>query len=58
MTVPTVCVVTPGGVTVRRFAERDTTVARWTEFDRGGAHVALEQPGMLVEDVREFFAGL
>ncbi|MEU4408048.1 epoxide hydrolase N-terminal domain-containing protein [Streptosporangium sp. NPDC023963] len=58
VTVPTACVVTPGDVTVRRFAERDTTVTRWTEFDKGGAYVALEQPDMLVADVREFFAGL
>lgn len=54
--VPTAFVVTPGDVTIRRFADRDTTVARWTEFDQGGAYIALEQPDLLIRDVREFFA--
>ena len=40
---------------VRRFAERDVpTIARWTEFDRGGHFAALEQPGLLVDDIRAF----
>ncbi|MEV7907756.1 epoxide hydrolase family protein [Streptomyces anulatus] len=42
-------------VAVRRFAERDLDVTRWTEFERGGNFLSLEQPGLFVEDVREFF---
>ncbi|WP_327085383.1 epoxide hydrolase N-terminal domain-containing protein [Nonomuraea sp. NBC_01738] len=57
VSVPTAFVVTPGDVTIRRFAERDTTVERWTEFGKGGAYVALEQPELLVADVRAFFTG-
>ncbi|MEV7476746.1 epoxide hydrolase family protein [Streptomyces halstedii] len=58
-TVPTaVAVALPSDVAVRRFAERDHHVVRWTEFERGGNFLSLEQPGLLVEDVREFFAGL
>ncbi|MFI6871111.1 epoxide hydrolase family protein [Nocardia sp. NPDC050406] len=55
VTVPTAFVVAAGDVTIRRFADRDATVARWTEFDRGGAYIALEQPELLVDDIREFF---
>lgn len=55
VTVPTAFVVAAGDVTVRRFAERDTTVARWTEIDTAGAYLALEQPAVLVGDIRAFF---
>ncbi|MFI8005164.1 epoxide hydrolase family protein [Streptomyces sp. NPDC086010] len=58
-TVPTaVAVALPSDVAVRRFAERDHNVVRWTEFDRGGNFLSLEQPELLTEDVREFFADL
>ncbi|WP_018657691.1 epoxide hydrolase family protein [Actinomadura flavalba] len=44
---------------LRRLAERDVpTLARWTEFDRGGHFPALEQPDLLVNDVRAFFRPL
>jgi CheY-like chemotaxis protein len=33
-------------------------VDRWTDVDRGGHFAALEEPGTLVEDVREFFRPL
>ncbi|MBD2870350.1 epoxide hydrolase family protein [Paenibacillus arenilitoris] len=42
-------------VTIRRFAERDHHIVHWTEFDRGGHFFAMEQPSLLVQDVREFF---
>jgi pimeloyl-ACP methyl ester carboxylesterase len=46
-------------VPIRRFAERDIpNITRWTEFDRGGHFAALEQPELLVGDVRAFFSGL
>ncbi|WP_432104502.1 epoxide hydrolase family protein [Streptomyces sp. bgisy091] len=58
-TVPTaVAVALPSDVAIRRFAERDHDVVRWTEFERGGNFLSLEQPELLTEDVREFFAGL
>ena len=31
---------------------------RWTEMPRGGHFAALEQPDLLVDDVRAFFRGL
>jgi pimeloyl-ACP methyl ester carboxylesterase len=44
---------------VRRLAERDIpTLSHWTEFDRGGHFAALEQPELLVEDIRSFFRTL
>jgi epoxide hydrolase len=46
-------------VPVRRFAERDIpNITRWTEFTQGGHFAAMEQPGLLVDDVRAFFRGL
>ena len=30
-------------------------LVRWTEMPRGGHFAALEQPDLLVNDVREFF---
>lgn len=40
---------------VRRFAEQIMpTLTHWTEFDRGGHFAALEQPGLLVGDIRKF----
>jgi microsomal epoxide hydrolase len=40
---------------VRRFAEQIIpTLTHWTEFDRGGHFAALEQPELLVEDIRAF----
>ena len=44
---------------IRSFAERDLpTLARWTEFPRGGHFAALEQPDLLVDDVRAFARSL
>ncbi|GAB2999954.1 epoxide hydrolase family protein [Saccharothrix stipae] len=56
--VPTGVLVSVHDVTIRRWAERDHDVVRWTELDRGGHFLALEQPDLLVADVREFFAVL
>lgn len=55
VTVPTAVALGAGDVTVRRFAERDANIVRWTEMPRGGAWLALEQPDLLVADVRAFF---
>jgi len=35
-----------------------TDIRRWTPMPRGGHFAALEQPGLLARDVREFFRGL
>ncbi len=40
---------------IRRFAEGILpTLSHWTEFDRGGHFAALEQPELLVQDIRAF----
>ncbi|GAA1504481.1 epoxide hydrolase [Streptomyces albidochromogenes] len=58
-TVPTaVAVALPTDVAIRRFAERDHNVVRWTEFECGGNFLALEQPQLLIDDVNAFFASL
>src|SRR4030095_4065578 len=44
-TVPTgVAVSLTQDVAIRRLAERDHNVVRWTEFERGGHFLAMEQP--------------
>ncbi len=45
----------PPGVTLpRELAERHLRVRQWTEMPRGGHFAALEEPGLLVEDMRAF----
>jgi pimeloyl-ACP methyl ester carboxylesterase len=44
-------------IPLRHIAERTNRIVRWTEFDRGGHFAALEQPDLLVDDVRAFFRG-
>jgi pimeloyl-ACP methyl ester carboxylesterase len=40
---------------IRRFAEPILpTLSHWTEFSRGGHFAAMEQPELLVDDIREF----
>src|SRR5262249_19514267 len=39
----------------RKWAEAQYNLVHWTEMPRGGHFAALEQPGLLVEDVRTFF---
>jgi epoxide hydrolase len=40
---------------VRRLAEQSNHIVHWSEFDRGGHFAAMEEPDLLVADVREFF---
>ena len=55
-TVPTgVAVSTTQDIAIRRLAERDHNVVHWTEFDKGGHFLAMENPDFLVDDVRSFF---
>jgi pimeloyl-ACP methyl ester carboxylesterase len=56
--VPTAAIVFAHDVGIRRYAERENTIVRWTDVDRGGHFAALEEPELLLADVREFFAGL
>ncbi|MBM7774563.1 pimeloyl-ACP methyl ester carboxylesterase [Actinokineospora baliensis] len=59
ITVPVGVTVFPHDILVplRRLADRDLpTITHWTEQDRGGHFAAMEQPGLLVDDIRAFFA--
>jgi pimeloyl-ACP methyl ester carboxylesterase len=42
----------------REWAERSYNVQRWTEMPRGGHFAAMEEPELLVEDIRAFFRPL
>ncbi len=42
----------------REWAERVFDLRHWTEMPRGGHFAALEEPQMLVEDIRDFFRPL
>ncbi|MGC5568843.1 epoxide hydrolase family protein [Streptomyces sp. FR-108] len=59
-TAPTALAVFPRDnfIPLRHHAERTNRVVRWTEFDRGGHFAAMEQPDLLVGDVRAFFRQL
>jgi epoxide hydrolase len=57
--VPTaVAVFQQADVPIRKFAEEANTIARWTEFERGGHYPVLEVPELWAKDVREFFGSL
>lgn len=43
---------------IRQFADRDfPNIQQWTEYDRGGHFPAMEQPDLLVADIRRFCRG-
>jgi pimeloyl-ACP methyl ester carboxylesterase len=56
-TVPTGVAVFPHDIArpIRRFAERTNNIVHWSQFDRGGHFAAMEQPDLLIGDVRTFF---
>jgi epoxide hydrolase len=56
--VPTGVIVFAHDIGIRRYAEQSATIARWTDVDRGGHFAALEEPDLLIADVREFFRSL
>jgi epoxide hydrolase len=58
--VPTACAVFPKEISIapRRWVEAQYNVTRWTEMPRGGHFAALEEPNLLVDDVRAFFRTL
>jgi pimeloyl-ACP methyl ester carboxylesterase len=41
-------------LTVRRIAERTNNIVHWSLFDRGGHFAAMEEPDLLVGDLRKF----
>ena len=53
--VPTGAIMFAHDIGIRRYAERENTITRWTDVDRGGHFAALEEPELLVKDVQEFF---
>ncbi len=58
--VPTACADFPKEIiwSPRRWLEGRYNITRWTEMPRGGHFAALEQPQLLVDDVRAFFRDL
>ena len=58
--VPTAAAIFPGDIDrpPREWGERVYDVRRWTEMPRGGHFAALEEPGLLARDIREFFRPL
>jgi epoxide hydrolase len=57
--VPTAVICFAHDIGIRRFVEDAHNITRWTDVeDRGGHFAALEEPDILVADVREFLRGL
>lgn len=57
--VPTGVIVFAHDVGIRRFAEAEHHITRWTDVEsRGGHFAAMEEPELLTEDVRAFFRDL
>jgi pimeloyl-ACP methyl ester carboxylesterase len=47
------------GAPVRSLADKlIPTIVHWSEFDRGGHFAAMEEPDLLVQDIRKFFGSL
>ncbi|MGW4330734.1 epoxide hydrolase family protein [Nocardia sp. NPDC004573] len=44
------------GAPVRRIAEQNNNIVRWTEFDRGGHFAAMEEPDLIIADLRAAFS--
>ena len=58
--VPTACAVFPKELAIppRSWMEARFNLTRWTEMPRGGHFAALEEPELLVDDIRAFFSAL
>jgi epoxide hydrolase len=57
--VPTAAIQFAHDIGIRRVAERSNTIVRWTDVpDRGGHFAALEEPELLIADLREFLRAL
>ena len=57
---PTACADFPKEIiwSPRRWLEPRFNITRWTAMPRGGHFAAMEQPQLLVDDIRAFFRGL
>ncbi len=42
----------------RAMAERSYNITQWSEFEHGGHFAGLEQPELLIDDIRKFFSAL
>lgn len=60
VTVPTACALFPKEISTppRKWVEARYNLVHWTPMPRGGHFAALEQPDLLVNDVRDFFRTL
>ena len=59
--VPTACAVFPEELLMwspRSYAERIYNITQWTEMPRGGHFAAMEEPVLLVDDIRTFVQSL
>ncbi len=58
--VPTGCAIFPGEMfrPPRAWVERIYNLKRWTVMPRGGHFAAMEEPALLVDDIRAFFRDL
>jgi microsomal epoxide hydrolase len=58
--VPTAAAIFPGEIfrTPKPYAETGYNLVRYNRFDRGGHFAALEEPDLLIDDVRAFFREL
>ncbi|MET3803250.1 pimeloyl-ACP methyl ester carboxylesterase [Nakamurella sp. UYEF19] len=58
-TVPTGTIAFAHDIGIRRYAETENTITHWVDVPgRGGHFAAMEEPDLLVEDVRSFFRSL
>jgi pimeloyl-ACP methyl ester carboxylesterase len=53
--VPTGAIMFAHDVGIRRYAQTSSNITGWVEFDRGGHFAALEEPTLLINNIREFF---
>lgn len=60
VTVPTGAAIFPHEIIrpPRKWAEESYNITRWTEMSSGGHFAALEEPALLVEDIRAFYRDL
>jgi pimeloyl-ACP methyl ester carboxylesterase len=56
--VPTGAAVFAEDIAIRRYAEQANNIVHWSDFEAGGHFAALETPGLLAQDIRDFFASL
>ena len=58
--VPTAGAIFPKEIylTPRRWAEEQYNIVRWTPMPRGGHFAAMEEPELLLEDIRAFYRSL